>query len=485
MRATLALFFLLPCVGVAQVPAKIGYQGRLLKADGSPETGSVQMGFTIFDQASGGTALWTEQQNLALSDGYYATLLGIGTALSGNVFGSGERFLEVSVGGSALSPRQPMASVPYALVSTSLSGGAVNATSVSINGKTVIDSTGKLTGPAGYSVTAGSGLSVTGTSLSLPTCAAGQVLKFNNGWACAPDANSGGTVSSVTSAPNQGIIVGGTATAPTVALAPVVMEKGGNFIPNGFFRSGMDFWSVESGAGSVVSGLTDAVGDSVFRNASTEWAWVSSTVRIPVDPSATYEVRGSFRRATTSGAAGGIFLAVRAFDASGANISQDGTWWYYPLSSVQLSDASWQTYSFTFGASSARPFPTTARYFSVGAILNYDVTGHVAGNRQYDVTGLGIFQVPMANGLKMWAGRSTFAYGGCGGSVTAPCNIDISGGAFTAPPVCTLTMVAPDATGYTEHMIIKTTTANQLQIWRGLNNTAGSTMIVNWTCMGQ
>lgn len=142
-RFARVLLVLLPVLASAQVPARLGYQGRLLGTDGSPATGTKQFAFALFSAASGGEALWIETQQLALSDGYYSASLGAKSPLSAALF-AGERWLELSVDGAALAPRQPIDSVPVALVAQSLSGGPVNASSIAVANKVVIDGSGKL-----------------------------------------------------------------------------------------------------------------------------------------------------------------------------------------------------------------------------------------------------------------------------------------------------------------------------------------------------
>jgi hypothetical protein len=112
---------------------------------------------------------------------------------------------------------------------------------------------------------------------------------------------------------------------------------------------------------------------------------------VPVNPHHTYEVKGSFRRPATTGSAGRIFLAVLLYDGAKANIPGDGTWWFYPVKALELTDTDWHTYSARFGAGTQRPLPTAARYMSVGAILNND--NDEPGNRIYEVAGLGIRSV--------------------------------------------------------------------------------------------
>lgn len=203
----------------AQVPALVGYQGRLLTASGAPVNGVVQITFAIFDSPAGGAEYWRETQQLGLSEGYYSTLLGApndGGVTSG-IFSSPDRYLEVSVNGTTLTPRQRIGSVPYALVAAtaqSLAGGAVSSTSVNtttintntlvsstinassisagqidagqllINGTIVIDSTGTYVGPA--VVAAAAPLTLNGKTMRLSGCpnADQQLVWDGSAWVC-------------------------------------------------------------------------------------------------------------------------------------------------------------------------------------------------------------------------------------------------------------------------------------------------------------
>lgn len=165
-----------------------------------------------------------------------------------------------------------------------------------------------------------------------------------------------------------------------------------SLIPNPYFEQGLTQWETVYGAGHLVTSPTAIGGNQVFENDTNERAWIGSTVRVPSNPHHTFEVRGSFRRVNLNGSAGAIYLAVRMFDGVGAEISGDGTWWYYPVTFLSLSDTSWHTFSERFGYGTSRPIPSQARYMSVGAILNYD--GAVAGNRFYQVAGLGVVEAP-------------------------------------------------------------------------------------------
>lgn len=169
MKWLAALVLVVASSARADAPGALGYQGRLIDGNGAPVTGMVTLAFSVWDAPTGGNRLWTEAQTLALTEGFYATLLGAATPLPDAVFDGTARYLELDVGGSgALSPRQEMASVPYAISArnaTNLAGGSVDATSVSVGGQLVLDGGGHLAGPAAY--TAGAGLTLASGAFSV------------------------------------------------------------------------------------------------------------------------------------------------------------------------------------------------------------------------------------------------------------------------------------------------------------------------------
>ena len=113
-------------VAQTDVPQRMMFQGRLVRADGTPETTPQNLQFSLYDQAQGGTPLWTEtHQQVQLSNGYYAVELGTSNPLGG-VFDGSARWLAVALEGQqAMGPRLPIASSPYALRAgdTALLGG--------------------------------------------------------------------------------------------------------------------------------------------------------------------------------------------------------------------------------------------------------------------------------------------------------------------------------------------------------------------------
>lgn len=144
MRAATFLVLLLPAMAMADVPGKLAYQGRLLRADGTPEVNIVSLKLSVFDAATGGTAKWSESYTVAPTNGYYAVYLGEVTPLPADLFDGSDRWLEVEVG-APLAPRQYIGSVAHAITCKNVSGGTVNATNIQLNGKPVV--AGRPAGP--------------------------------------------------------------------------------------------------------------------------------------------------------------------------------------------------------------------------------------------------------------------------------------------------------------------------------------------------
>ena len=100
---------------IESVPRSISYQGLITKADGSPtEDGSYEVLFRVYNSADGGDPIWTEAQEVSVINGIISTVLG-----NTNPFTTipQEAFLELSVEGSTLSPRQLLTSVFYSILS--------------------------------------------------------------------------------------------------------------------------------------------------------------------------------------------------------------------------------------------------------------------------------------------------------------------------------------------------------------------------------
>ena len=114
-----------PCadsnIGCSSVPRLIRFTGALADSAGHPRSGTVGVTFSVYSQATGGTPLWQETQNVPLDpQGRYAVLLGV-TKTEGmplEVFNSPEpRWLGVwpQLDGEQEHARVVLVSVPYAL----------------------------------------------------------------------------------------------------------------------------------------------------------------------------------------------------------------------------------------------------------------------------------------------------------------------------------------------------------------------------------
>ncbi|OGA12543.1 MAG: hypothetical protein A3H32_21170 [Betaproteobacteria bacterium RIFCSPLOWO2_02_FULL_63_19] len=118
---------LLGGIAQAQVPQRINYQGYLGNASGQPINAPVQMVFKLYDVASGGTALWTETQaSVAVTNGIFNVALGAVTPIT--LAFDQPYWLGVTVGTDAeMTPRQPLASNPYAMRAKQADGLAPSA----------------------------------------------------------------------------------------------------------------------------------------------------------------------------------------------------------------------------------------------------------------------------------------------------------------------------------------------------------------------
>ncbi len=111
----------------AAAPMKINFQGRL-EESGLPVNAQKRFVFKMYDDAAAGTLIWTSQpEDVLVVDGVFSIVLGTGTPLNistSSFAGPGSRYIEVSVEGVTLSPRQEVLSAPYALVAQTLSPDA-------------------------------------------------------------------------------------------------------------------------------------------------------------------------------------------------------------------------------------------------------------------------------------------------------------------------------------------------------------------------
>ena len=201
MLATLALL----CSGLAhsQIPRTINYQGYLTSPNGAALNVSVPMVFKIYGVASGGAAMHTETQTVAVSNGIFNVVLGTGAALT--LPFDTPYYLGVTVGTDAeLAPRQPLSASPYAIRAASAEALAASAI---VPGSQIADA------------------SVSAAKLASSGCTGGQVLQFSGSvWVCAsPAGSSGGTITSITA--GTGLTGGTITTSGTLAADTTVLQR--------------------------------------------------------------------------------------------------------------------------------------------------------------------------------------------------------------------------------------------------------------------
>jgi hypothetical protein len=135
MRAMVLLLVSFVWIGRAHaaVPQTLTHQGRLLDVSNVPIEGDLGFTFKIYAEATGGTPLWTEALTITLDDGYFSVQLGSKTAFPANLFDAGPLFLGITASSDPeMTPRQPIASVPFAIhagISDSIAGSALRADS--------------------------------------------------------------------------------------------------------------------------------------------------------------------------------------------------------------------------------------------------------------------------------------------------------------------------------------------------------------------
>jgi hypothetical protein len=114
----------------AQQSTAFTYQGHLLQ-NGTPTNGAHNLVFTLWDSASGGNQVGptVSQAGYPVADGVFDIDLDFGAA----AFSGQQRWLDVSVDGNELTPRQPVNASPVAVYALSAANGMSVTASTSSN----------------------------------------------------------------------------------------------------------------------------------------------------------------------------------------------------------------------------------------------------------------------------------------------------------------------------------------------------------------
>ena len=118
------------------------YQGQLLDANGDPVDGSVEMTFSLYHQESGGTPFWTEAytttQAITVTNGLFHVLLGSLTPIDPADL-TDDLYLELTVNGETMTPRELLTSVAYAVEAETLAAGASTRGDLNVPGAFSVD----------------------------------------------------------------------------------------------------------------------------------------------------------------------------------------------------------------------------------------------------------------------------------------------------------------------------------------------------------
>ena len=241
-----ASIVLLMPFAIAAIPQTINYQGYLTTPAGMPVNTSVVMTFRLYSAASGGAALYTETQlSVAVSNGNFNAQIGVVTPI-GLPFDV-PYWLTVAINADPeMSPRQPLASSPYAFRASMLDSTATIASS---------QITGMITSSQ-----------LPATQL-LPTtaCAASQIAQWNGtAWSCATG-SAGPTGPQGPAGPND--ITGNLTMVNTTPTTGIIGKGFQRFIHN--FGDLNTFVGVQSGNFTMTGTQNTALGVNALTANST------------------------------------------------------------------------------------------------------------------------------------------------------------------------------------------------------------------------
>ncbi len=117
----LGALLLTACTGVQP---KVSYQGRLTDENGTPLNGTYSFTYGLYQVATAGSPVYTETKDVIVTDGLFDSTIGPSTLQAGldPEWLTTPLWLEVSINGEVLTPRQQLLGSPYALT---LMAGAV------------------------------------------------------------------------------------------------------------------------------------------------------------------------------------------------------------------------------------------------------------------------------------------------------------------------------------------------------------------------
>jgi len=118
MRKSIAIgiVFILAINLWAQAPEMFRYQGRLVSGTNLVNA-TLPMSFKLYDAPTGGTPLYEDSSSVLVVDGLYSVTIGKNTVFGslGDALTNAMVYLDLTVNGETLAPRERLVAVPYAL----------------------------------------------------------------------------------------------------------------------------------------------------------------------------------------------------------------------------------------------------------------------------------------------------------------------------------------------------------------------------------
>ncbi|MFP4459451.1 MAG: tail fiber domain-containing protein [Candidatus Zixiibacteriota bacterium] len=111
-----ALFILILSLNLtASMPYQFSFQGRLTDDSGFPAEGSYPVEFRLYNQATGGTELWSESHIIQFSGGLFNAYIGTEGDIPIELFENDSLYLETIIESETLTPRRRIMPQPYAI----------------------------------------------------------------------------------------------------------------------------------------------------------------------------------------------------------------------------------------------------------------------------------------------------------------------------------------------------------------------------------
>ena len=174
---------------LAAAPALMTYQGRL-KESGAPVTGNRQLDLKLCDAPTAGTCNLISSQGVSVSNGLFRSTFTVPSSVDLTL---GTWYLEVVVGGIALSPREQLTAAPYAVYASTAAtvpNGSIDTAKLAADAVTSL----KLADGAVNTAKLAND-SVTFSKIAGGSCATGEIIKWNgSAWACGTDNTNAGAL---------------------------------------------------------------------------------------------------------------------------------------------------------------------------------------------------------------------------------------------------------------------------------------------------